>query len=941
MSKILLSVFFIGASHFMIEHWQTAHVESVEMQSEIEPSSLPCVCTPDYAGEDKVTCKQIPAQSVQIGCTLDGANPLCSDLCFLWSPAAGLNPADNMKSDPMVNPTVTTTYTVIVKDSKLPAPGIVGTFEVVVYVIEMQLILYKPKVIATNTTTPASLEAGAQTFVNFDNDDNDVYYDNAKFEPTTGGVTGGDDELVRAELILTPIDLPDKMVRLVATQGAADIKVWTDETKSGAEYLLNTDIELSLDGTHLKKDLWIEGRAAHSVQKGTKLKMTYKGEDCETNVSITILGVENISWIGNGNSVSNSNGLDVDPNYLPPSPSPATWPSAVRVFPDARAPAYTVPLNTVQLEVTLSVTPVENVDMYVRSFDVDDPTNNSNGGLPGPPDPNFLQFLDPNDDPGSPLVGSYAGTGNSLTFTQHEDNRSADPKAGAFAGQIGNSAPISFTTASATRTITFPNISMHPGDNYRAVVNGDKDFLENLENLDERDEHKIVDKFVIGTGSSPTEILIPLKYGSPVLTIWRFLHFEGDSMEGPGNDGFNQLIEVFSDFTPNGSILNLISSGGNIARNWDDGSDNILDPSAITTDPVPCTGAGRFQDGNVRVINGAAGILPGVGILTNTETSIELAGPLDLTGALCTFNRIDPATGVVYNGTASLSASPTKINNPAGGSFYTWPLNNVVLTPGWATLLDFVGGGGTFKINSANNVPIDGATIAPQTLRTSGFSLRTRLDDDDVLPSVILPRYPLITGLSSYESSYLKVQDIGSISATFALFDPNINDAANDIGQVTACNQSIINENDAFWCAHLINSFQGATYLDFDGEVLTPGTTPPCPPIGSVTGIESSPLSGLTPSAIHNTDLVLGGDESFVFLEVLREFPLAVEAQTVGHEIGHQFGLSHGDADSPPGVAIPECCGPTMGLMSKSGVYYNLIPRHQNLIRSRVKSPGH
>ena len=297
----------------------------------------PCPCFPDFAGEDKVICLSTPAQSVVIGCN-DGGSTDCGDLCYEWAPALGLAVGDRKKKNPNVAPTQTTEYFVTV--SNMTGDNL-GTTSMKIFVVNMEIVLYKPKVITTNTTTIADPLLGAQTFVNFDNDDNDLYYDNDLSESIGHGVIGGDDELVRAELKLTPHDLPDRIVRLIATSGAANIKIWKDEAKiASSEYILNTDIELVDRGAYLGADLWIEGVLPHTIQRGTKLSMTYKGgTPCPVNANLTIIGIDKISWEGiNNNSVNDSNVLDADPNYIAPTPAPATWPSAVRIFPDARLP---------------------------------------------------------------------------------------------------------------------------------------------------------------------------------------------------------------------------------------------------------------------------------------------------------------------------------------------------------------------------------------------------------------------------------------------------------------------------------------------------------------------------------------------------------------------------------------------------------------------------
>lgn len=92
-------------------------------------------------------------------------------------------------------------------------------------------------------------------------------------------------------------------------------------------------------------------------------------------------------------------------------------------------------------------------------------------------------------------------------------------------------------------------------------------------------------------------------------------------------------------------------------------------------------------------------------------------------------------------------------------------------------------------------------------------------------------------------------------------------------------------------------------------------------------------------SNVHDCNLAIGGDFAFVAHETIRESPLAsiLYEPTVAHELGHCFGLSHGDNTS-----INACLGTTqMELMTHVyNLFNDFIDYHQNIIRSRKSSPG-
>ncbi len=232
------------------------------------------------------------------------------------------------------------------------------------------------------------------------------------------------------------------------------------------------------------------------------------------DVALTVIGVEDIAWKGQNNSVNDDNNLDADPNF-----PEGLGVEARRVFPDARFVDGAVemdPRDTVNAEITLSVQPVEPVNIYLRSFDVDDPTADT-----GPID--------------GPDVFSFEA--------QEEDNRGTAPaKSGRFAGAAVDGI-LDERFANKQEIVGFQT-TMQPGDNFRLVANGDRDYVSRLTNDDnsqdvggsntERNLNKqrIVDPNVAGAAAAQ-EVRDAGKYVSDVLTVWRRLTVEVDSMGAP------------------------------------------------------------------------------------------------------------------------------------------------------------------------------------------------------------------------------------------------------------------------------------------------------------------------------------------------------------------------------------------------------------------------
>lgn len=141
--------------------------------------------------------------------------------------------------------------------------------------------------------------------------------------------------------------------------------------------------------------------------------------------------------------------------------------------------------NRVYIYTTLA-TPKVGVPIYVRIFDVDDPSSSS---LP----------VDPNDAAGP--------TGN--------DNRESWPN-GYMDLSSSTTAGVQGLSAPGTAVVQF-FVSMHPGDNYKAFVTASQ-----------ADRDSITQTMADGGAPLPNGV-----YASPMLTVWRKLFIEQDSMQSP------------------------------------------------------------------------------------------------------------------------------------------------------------------------------------------------------------------------------------------------------------------------------------------------------------------------------------------------------------------------------------------------------------------------
>lgn len=393
------------------------------------------------------------------------------------------------------------------------------------------LTIHKPGVLGGDVIPEAKEDTpGAMTFVNLDNDDKDSEFDNA----TPEREVEGDDELVKVTLKLQPRRSPGGgmgRARLSVISGSENIKIWqaaSKGTRFDPDRALEVPGDFKADGAFLRKDLWVEGVAPHTVARGTRLRFVYSEiPDFKDEASITVVGIEKIELKGDDNSDSDDENLKPDPNFHVPNAAFTTNPSAsqfiplkgieaVRVFPGSRMVGGKVEernRNRVKVVATLTVDPPEMIRLFFDSYDVDDPTS-----------------------PSAPLDDE----------SKEDDNRgevkgAARPKTGRFAGELPDgTVPVDFTNRSRT---FFFETTMQPGDNFRIVGNGDKDFLLQLENKESalssnsgginENKQRIVDPYVLaGAPANPpaAEIREESRYASKVLTVWRRMYIELDGM---------------------------------------------------------------------------------------------------------------------------------------------------------------------------------------------------------------------------------------------------------------------------------------------------------------------------------------------------------------------------------------------------------------------------
>lgn len=757
----------------------------------------------------------------------------------------------------------------------------------------LNLMIRRPPVIDANETpvpNATKFTVGAQTWENLDNDDQDANYDTGN----TDTDVAGENEMCKITIQLGPSALKAGTVKLEALAGGDTIMVWQRANKGTNVPLpvtFNVPADFTVSGGLLTKDLWVEGIAPHTSQQQTKLQATYSAGPISLTdkVSLTVLGIDSIAWVGRGNSVNNDNNLDDDPNFRNPDGS-VVPPGSNRVFPDARTagapPALEAnPRDQVDALVTLTVAPVEDIHLFFRSFDVDDPT--SEQALPN-------------------------GTDDEAA---DEDNRGA--VGGAAAGQFIDTANANATVAILDKTFASGTkqdsirfeVTMQPGDNFRIVGNGDRAFLNDLENRDsvlnvgatvnERNQNKqrIVNRFVTGAPAD-REIRKPDKYATRTLTVWRFLHVETDSMTAPpavGNAQSSTIDRVIQTIAGAGGVAQTVTTTANIVGNQDvgNGAPGIADNSSRLD---AGGGNGRYEHGFI--------------VVGTTSTRTD---NLDGNGA----NFVRRNAGITIPFTVARAGQANVSGNIAAlaGTTFT-------VTP-TAGALVAAHNGGTITVAGVD-MNITGIGVAPANTVTVAAVNPVHVlihDDDD---DTVLPHDALTDFMSASDN---RLQNLYADAYIRPTFDGGGNPANNTRTVPFFLNSestnvyrwdSRANNQNRFWVVYILSSSQDSfrnmtTDRDPDAEGGTGGST----------------------------DAGIGG--CLIYDETIRErIPTAgglralqpgdLERRIIVHEMGHHMRLDHGDnTDNLGNNGIMNTSlqnGPMNG-----DANWRFIPRHLDRLR--------
>jgi hypothetical protein len=332
---------------------------------------------------------------------------------------------------------------------------------------------------------------------------------------------------------------------------------------------------------------------------------------------------------------------------------------------------------------------------------------------------------------------------------------------------------------------------------------------------------------------------------SEVLTVWRKLHVEVDSMAA---------IPAYPNAEANVIKGNITSISGNATMATRvDVNQNLDDGSPMLPNPNPNVTSGRFENGTITIGSGAQATptrnLRGNGatyVETVTGSGFNIPFVIRRAGATQASGQVIALAGTVFTVTGNLSRAR------AGDEFSVTGVSMVVQS-----------------VNTQNN------TVTVQQLMNIPFEL---VDDDAATYPFNVDTFLMqdqdSSALNLFAPAYIRpTYDLGA-GAKQAGFNRNIETTQELTNQLNAGRD--FTSSDGYWVVYLQGSFQDVTTADDD------------------------PNSEITTGVVAGVTLSLKYDGSLIYTEAIRDVEInqqfgtnAYLRKTVVHEVGHQFGLDH------------------------------------------------
>jgi hypothetical protein len=523
-----------------------------------------------------------------------------------------------------------------------------------------------------------------------------------------------------------------------------------------------------------------------------------------------------------------------------------SWHDPAQIFPDKQNPGDVTNHAVVLVTATLNVM-TNNIPVYFTAFDVRDSTHVM------------------------PLFG--------VTDTTLDNVGS--PRQGTLAGWMGLTDQYGIVRTNFT-------VTMQPGDNFRVVASCDPNFASNYH----ADPNSTTGAIIDNNGDP-----IGANYVTPMLTVWRRLHVEVDSMANVVGNSVNGNITGISGTASVGATQVVVSVNLRTGLTPRDDSPNLSDATPAN---------GRFENGQVTIGSSTTTDLLGNGNdFLETKSGQRFMIPFAITA--CTTCAVVSGHIVAYSRAITI-----------GDSVYTVSAN---LTP-------HAFDGGTLAVAGQNfNVVSNGVnTVNILQIGELPFS---NLHDDD-LDNRLPYSNPSLSWLTTVMAdAYVQVVNDGGgninnnkATVPFVLNVEDLTLLYATIPSSAGAFESRPNRANDFWVVWLCSAYQPFTtpeagYLD-PGDVRADSDPN-----------SESPLIAIT--TLPDWTLPPGG--ALLFMETFYDrgtnaYGTAaniLEPQLIAHELGHTFGLDH-------------TYGGIMGNFWVPGVRF--APADLVNIRKKVTSPG-
>ncbi|HEY9403355.1 MAG TPA: hypothetical protein VIQ24_11880 [Pyrinomonadaceae bacterium] len=342
-------------------------------------------------------------------------------------------------------------------------------------------------------------------------------------------------------------------LRIQVTNGPANSTVSFNVTQSNAGVLgysltsagpftetITVPVTLDANGNGFSNDFFVRGvTVGQSTYNSCSPQV-----GCTNTIDFTVVTVERVEF------QAIDSPMDTNPNAGGGS----------RIFPDRQSAADTVNRRRIRIRATLS-SPVAGFTVFFRSFDLDDPSTDAS-----PVDPNSSNGDDNRGTPARGVLSQINTTGTSNILSAQTDANGV---------------------AEGDFTVT-----MQPGDNFMVAASHDVPFMNGL----------VVNGITL-RDSAGNALPRPLGKASAMLTVWRRVHIEHDSM---GNVAGNNVTGLVLSAVPNPAL-----GRSDLVVN------QALENGRFENGVISITGAGNFtvvtNTGGLVTVQGLVPVVPPTG----------------------------------------------------------------------------------------------------------------------------------------------------------------------------------------------------------------------------------------------------------------------------------------------------------------------------------------